>query len=201
MAEFILNPRRSPRVPVRFGARIALRGSGFLEARTFNVGPGGCAVETSRRVEPGERAFAEIRDARVGAHALAGRVAWSSSAPPWRSGIAFDAASGKVAARLFSDLVSGCPEAVAVAEPVEKIRADAVLTPTPVPGALGVVAAEAEVLEAVGSGIEAGALRDRLGHRWDSHVNALFALLERGAVEARPRYPSSPEISRRTRHE
>jgi PilZ domain len=183
MGEFIHNPRRSPRVPVRFSVRIALRNGDFLEARTLNVGPGGCAVETSRRVEPGERAFAEIKDARVGAHVLVGRVAWTSSAPPWRSGIAFDAASGKVAARLFSELASGCPDAVVVVDAVEKIPADAVLAPTPVPGGLAVVAAEAEVLQAVGSGIEAGALRDRLGDRWDSHVNALFALLERGVVE------------------
>lgn len=182
MAEFIHNPRRSPRVPVQLTVRIALRSGAYLEARTLNVGPGGCAVETPRRVEPGERAFAEIKDVRLGAHVLVGRVAWTSSAPPWRSGIAFDAGSGRVAAALFSDLASGHPEA-AVLDTVEKIPTDAVLAPTPVPGVPSVVPAEAEVLRAVGSGIEAGALRDRLGDRWDSHVHALFALLERGAVE------------------
>jgi PilZ domain len=189
MTEFILNPRRSPRLPVRFTVRIALRSGGFLEARTVNVGPGGCAVETPSRVEPGERAFAEVKDGHVGAHMLAGRVAWTSSAPPWRSGIAFDAASSRGAAALYSEIVAEHP---AVVDVVERIPTDAVLAPTPVPGDLAVVPAEAEVLEALGSGIEAGALRDRLGERWTSHVNALFALVERGLVEVGGPSPASP---------
>ena len=188
MTEFILNPRRSPRLPVRLDVRIALRSGAFLVARTINVGPGGCAVETPSRVEPGERAFAEVQDGHVGAHMLAGRVAWSSSEPPWRCGIAFDAGSGRGAAALFSEVVAEQP---AVVDVVERIPTDAVLAPTPVPGGLNVVPAEAEVLEALGSGIEAGALRERLGERWDSHVSALFALVERGLVEVGGPPPAS----------
>lgn len=190
MTEFILNPRRSPRIPVGFSVRIALRSGTFLEARTVNVGPGGCAVETPCRVEPGERAFAEIKDPHVGAHMFVGRVAWTSSAPPWRSGIAFDAGSGRVAAALFSEVVAVHP---AVVDVVERIPTDAVLAPTPVPGDVQVVPAEKEILEALGSGIEAGTLRDRLGERWGTHVNALFALVERGLVEVGGPTPEPPE--------
>jgi hypothetical protein len=187
MPQFIHNPRQRPRIPVRCTIRVALRSGTFLETSTFNVGPGGCAIETTRRIEPGERAFIELTDGRVpGARMFVGRVAWSSDEPPWRCGIAFDAATARAATVLFSELVSSYPDAL-VAGDVERIPEDAVLEPTPVPGTLAVVPAEAEILQAIGPGVEASALRDRFGERWGAHLNALFALIERGMIEVVPR--------------
>ncbi len=187
MPPFIRNPRQRPRVPVRCTIRIAFRSGMFLETSTFSVGPGGCAIETTRRIEPGERAFIELTDGRVpGARMFVGRVAWSSERPPWRCGIAFDAAPAREATALFSELVSSYPNAPVVGD-VERIPEDAVLAPTPVPGTLAVVPAEAEILQAIGRGMEASTLRDRLGERWAAHVNALFALIERGMIEVVPR--------------
>ncbi len=185
MAEFILNPRRAPRIPARCDARIALRTARFFASVTFDVGPGGCGLEAPWKIEPGERVFVELQDIEVfGSHVFAGRVAWASDEAPWRCGIAFDAASAHAAAALFEDVEAANPSAAAQAQLVEPIPADAVLSPTPLPGDLAaVVPAEAEVLRAIGSGVDARTLRQRLGARWDPCLNALFSLLGRRVVE------------------
>lgn len=111
MAHPIHSPRRGPRLPVRCTIRVALRSGAFLHASTVNVGPGGCAIETARRVEVGDRAFLELTDERVpGSRVFVGRIAWSSAEPPWRCGIAFDAGTARAAAALVSELVSAYPE-------------------------------------------------------------------------------------------
>lgn len=183
MTEYIHNPRRSPRLPIHCTIRLGLRSGSFVASSTIDIGPGGCGLETPWKVAVGERAFVDLRDARVlGAHLLSGHVAWSSPAPPWRCGIAFDSGSARAATSLFEQVARAYPD-LPNGELVERIPADALLTPTPVPGSLTAIApAEAEVLRALGDGTEAGALRDELGERWRACVNPLFALIERHAV-------------------
>lgn len=172
---------------VRCTVRIALREGNFIATCTSDIGPGGCGVETSSRLTPGGRVFMEIKsDSLRGSHLLTGQVAWSSEASPWRSGVAFDAGSRRLAAALFAQLASAHPDMAAEGEFVDRIPADAVLAPTPVPGLTAVVPAEAEILRALGTGIEARALRARLGERWEACVNVLFGLLGRRVVEMCP---------------
>lgn len=187
MVDFIENPRRAPRMAIGCTVRIALRAGIFIATCTSDVGPGGCGVETPSKLAPGDRVFMELKsDSILGSHMLTGQVAWSSSAPPWRSGISFDLGSRRIAAALFAQLASAHPDAAAEGEFVDRIPVDAILAPTPVPGLLAVVPAEAEILGALGTGIEAGALRARLGERWDACVNVLFGLLGRHVVEMCP---------------
>ncbi len=191
MTEFIHSPRRSPRIRVRCRARVAFRSGSFVASSTIDIGAGGCRVETSGIVGVGEQALIELRDADVfGAHLLSGRVAWTSNAPPWRCGIAFDRGSARAAAALFEQIRAAYP-AAGRAEAVDKLPADALLTPTPALGRGGLVPAEAEVLRAVGTGIELRALRDRLGKRWSDCIHALFALVERRVVAVGGRAPRS----------
>jgi hypothetical protein len=139
----------------------------------------------------GERIFVELWDTNVSAsHLFTGRVAWCSSTQPWRCGISFDDAYAHSAALLFASLCSLNPRAAADGGIVERIPTNAVLSPTPVPGDLAVIVpAELEVLLAVGAGIEAHALQNRLGTRWGGCVNPLFSLLGRGLIEVTPREP------------
>ncbi len=185
VAHYIENPRRGPRLGVRCDARVALRSGGFVIACTADVGPGGCGVaDAPGQLIPGERVFFEVEHAGE-RFRFAGRVAWSSSEAPWRAGVAFDEGSRHAAAALYERIAAAHP---ASTRPVERIPEDAILARTPLPGAVPAVPSvprEAEILLAVGPGMEARALRDRLGSEWGEYVNAVFALLERGALEAR----------------
>ncbi len=184
MPAFIENPRRAPRIPIRCDARLALRSGSFLAGCTLDVGPGGCGVEASPSpLTVGERAFLEI-DLAGTRYRFAGRVAWSSTAPPGRSGIAFDESGRASATALFTRLASALPNLADEGRTVERIQEDAFLAPTPAPGSLRAVSREEEILLAIGGGLEARALRDRLGGEWNECVNAVFALLERGAIQA-----------------
>jgi hypothetical protein len=184
MTEFIQSPRRSQRMPVRCGARVAFRSGNFVASSTIDMGAGGCRVETTGRVNPGEQALVELRDANVfGAHLLSGRVVWSSDAAPWRCGIAFDRGSARAAAALFEQMRAAYPDVARRSDRVEKIPARALITPAPVPGRAALAPAEAELLRALGKGAELGALRDRLGKRWAQCIHALFSLVERRVIE------------------
>ncbi len=189
MVEYIENPRRHPRLPTRTSARVAFRAGGFVSARAFDLSPGGCGIELPQRVRPGEKVFVELREPSVfGAQLLSGAIAWASESPPWRCGIAFDRGSACVAAKLVVQLDEARPSGERPGPFVQRVPADALLTLTPVPGQVTVVSQEAEVLSAIGAGVDARTLRDRLGERWTPCVNALFALLGRGAVQlGRPR--------------
>ncbi len=182
MVAFIENPRRAPRVAIRCDARVALVSGPFFIACTADVGPGGCGVAAAPYpLTQGERVFFEIEYAGE-RHLFTGTVAWSSTTPPWRAGVAFDESSCSAAAALFGRIATDHPRDD---RGVDRIPEDAVLARTPVPGSLKALPREAEILLAIGPGVEARALRDRLGVEWDLCVNAVFALLERGQIEVR----------------
>lgn len=184
MVEFLENPRRHPRLATSTRARVAFRVGGFVSARAFDLSPGGCGVELAQRVRPGEKVFVELREPSVfGAQLLSGAIVWASGSAPWRCGIAFDRGSGCIAAKLVDQLTQAHPPGERRGAYIERVPADAILTRTPVPGQVAVVSHEAEVLSAIGAGVDARTLRERLGDRWPPCENALFALLGRGAVQ------------------
>jgi hypothetical protein len=185
MVEFLENPRRHFRLPTSTRARVAFRAGGFVSARAFDLSPGGCGVELAQRVRAGEKVFVELREPAVfGAQLLSGAIVWASESAPWRCGIAFDRGSACVAGKLVDQLKQAQPPGERPrASYIERVPADAILTRTPVPGQIAVVSHEAEVLSAIGAGVDARTLRERLGERWPPCANALFALLGRGAVQ------------------
>jgi hypothetical protein len=181
MSEFIENPRRSPRAPVRCEARVALREGGYWAGPTSDLGPKGCQVAAPSRLEPGSRLFLELVNERVvEPFQICGRVAWSSEKPPWRSGIAFDDGSVPIAERFFDRLAAAYPGLDTYGRAPERIPADSPLAPAPPPAIEPtLIPAEREVLRAVGAGLRADRLREELGERWAEGQNALFSLLGR----------------------
>jgi len=182
MTEFIEDPRRGPRLTVRCAVRVALRKGGFFHSCTTDVGPGGCQITAPYRLESGERVYLEVDCESPGPSVLTGHVAWSSSEPPWRGGVAFDQGSIDMAVALFRGLSS---EGASADPAAERLPLDAILVPTPIPGSLAVAPVEVEVLRALGSGMDARGLRDRLGERWDACIGGVFALLDRNLIEVR----------------
>lgn len=181
MPEFIENPRRSPRAPVRCEARVALREGGFWAAPTCDYGPKGCQVSAPLRLEPGSRLFLELVNERVpGPFQLSGRVAWSSTDAPWRSGIAFDDASVTLAERFFERLAAAYPGLDTYGRAPDRIPADGTLAPLPPPAVEPLLTgSERDVLRAVGAGTLVAELRARFGEAWHEAQNATFSLLGR----------------------
>ncbi|HET6410895.1 MAG TPA: PilZ domain-containing protein [Anaeromyxobacter sp.] len=181
MPLFIENPRRAPRAPVRCEARVALREGGFWAGPTSDYGPRGCQVSAPLRLDPGSRLFLELVNERVaGPFQLSGRVAWSSTQPPWRSGIAFDEGSVTVATRFFDRLAAAYPGLDTYGRAPDRIPADGILAPLPPPAVEPLLTvAERDLIRAVGPGATPQVLRSRFGDRWLVALNATFSLLGR----------------------
>jgi hypothetical protein len=181
MPEFIDNPRRSPRAPVRCEARVALRDGGYWAGPTCDYGPKGCQVSAPLRLEPGSRLFLELVNERVpGPFQLSGRVAWSSTEAPWRSGIAFDDASITLASRFFERLAAAYPGLDTYGRAPDRIPADGTVAPLPPPAVEPLLtASERDVLRAVGEGKLVSHLRVQFGGAWTEAQNAVFSLLGR----------------------
>jgi hypothetical protein len=185
---FIENPRRAPRAPVRCEARVALRDGGFWAGPIRDLGPRGCQLLTPVPLAPGSRLFVELANERVkGPFQLSGRIAWSSRTEPWRSGVAFDDPSGRTSTQLFEQLAEAYPGLDAHKRAPDRIPVDAPLAPAPPPAVHPeLLAEEVTVLRAVGAGLTAAALREKLSPRWEASVNNMFALLGRGFLVIGP---------------
>jgi hypothetical protein len=121
-----------------------------------------------------------VNERVAGPFQLSGQVAWSSTQPPWRSGIAFDEGSVTTAERFFERLAAVYPGLDTYGRAPERIPADAPLAPAPPPSVEPLLTApERDVLRAVGPGLRVDVLRERLGERWAVDQNALFSLLGR----------------------
>jgi hypothetical protein len=181
MNQFILNPRRAPRAPVRCDARLALKEGGFFASPTSDYGPKGCQLLAPAPLNPGSRIFVELVNERVARPVeLAGRVAWIAKAPPWRMGVAFDAGSLPAATGFFDQLAAVYPGIDTYGRAPDRIPEDAPLAPASPPEVLPELTdEEAEVLRAIGAGLRADELRDRLGAGFEGSLNAVFALLGR----------------------
>lgn len=188
MPEFIRNPRRAPRAPVRCEARIALKEGGFWASPTSDFGPQGCQVLAPVRLEPGSRVFVELVNGEVPATVeLAGRVAWTAREAPWHMGIAFDGGSAGAAGGFFEKLTAAYPGIDTYGQAPDRIPKDAPLAPSAPPAFQPLLTDdEATVLATLGDGLSADALRAKLGEGWDRGVHALFSLLGRRYVVIGP---------------
>ncbi len=184
MPEFILNPRRAPRAAVRCEARIALKDGGFWASPTSDYGPRGCQVLAPVRLEPGSRIYVELVNERVETPVgLAGHVAWTAREAPWHMGIAFDGGSESAAGGFFAKLAAAYPGIDTYGQAPDRIPRDTPLAPgAPPPFGPQLTDDEARVLDALGAGLSADALREKLGDAWGGDVHGLFSLLGRRYV-------------------
>jgi hypothetical protein len=184
MAEFIENPRRAPRAPVRCDARVALREGGFWSSPTSDYGPKGCQLLAPVPLAPGTRVFVELANERIERPVeIAGRVAWIAKAPPWRMGLAFDAGSLRAAGGFFEELAAVYPGIDTYGRAPDRIPAGAPLAPAAPPGAVPeLTAEEARVIRGLGTGLRVAELRDKLAGDPHAALNAIFSLLGRKYV-------------------
>src|SRR5512142_2513579 len=126
MAEFIQNPRRSPRAPARCRTAV-VSASGTFEATTEDVGGHGCQLVSPRLVRRGEPVQLVVsHETMKEPLRVAGRVAWASDRAPWRLGIAYDEGSLAVTQAWFDELLPRIPGLSAFRRIPDRIPIDAV---------------------------------------------------------------------------
>jgi hypothetical protein len=178
MAEFIQNPRRSPRAPARCRTAV-ISAQGSFEATTEDVGGHGCQLVSPRLVRKGEPIQLVLsHEAMRDPLRIAGRVAWASERAPWRLGIAYDEATLAASQSWFEELLSHVPGLSAFKRIPERIPMDAVVyLATPPRFLVDFTPDEVAVLRSLGSGTSVAELRSLLRDRWNQAQRALFSLL------------------------
>lgn len=183
MAQFIVNPRRSPRAPARCRAAV-VSSAGWFEAETEDIGSTGCQIVSPKVVRKGDLLQLVVTNDKLSEMLkVNGRVAWVSPQPPWRVGIAFDDLSRKETARWFDRLVAAYPGMSGYQRVPDRIRADATVYLAAPPRFLfDFTDDEAVLLRAIGSGARVDELIARARGREAGAQRALFSLIARQAI-------------------
>lgn len=183
MTEFVFNPRRSPRAPIRCRVQL-VTAPGVLEAQTEDLGMRGAQVIAPRQLRKGEFVRLAIAHPSVKEPLeVAGKVSWTSAQEPWRAGLAFDEPYVKTARRWYERLVEANPGLPTLDKVPDRIAVDAPVFLGPPPRWLvDFTHDEGVVLRAIGSGATIDDLRVKLRDRWGACLRAVFSLLARNHV-------------------
>jgi hypothetical protein len=182
VSEYIVNPRRAARAPSRCAALVHAPGSDW-NAETEDISPLGCQLVAPGAVGRGLKLNLVFANPRVqGSLQVEGKVAWGSSQPPWRIGVAFDGANRAQAERWIGLLVAAHPGLAGVRRVPDRLPLDAMLFLAAPPFLVDFTPEEVEVLRHVGGGTTIAALRTRLAASWNPALRATFSLLARGVV-------------------
>jgi hypothetical protein len=184
VSEYIVNPRRAPRAASRCAVQVETPDSAW-GAETEDLSAHGCQLVAPVALARGLLLTLAIAHPKVKESLrVEGKVAWGSSQPPWRVGVAFGEASLADSERWFALLVAAQPGlAAGVRRFPDRLPADAMIFLSPPPTFMvDFSAGEVEVLRHVAGGSTVASIRDRLGARWSSLQRAFFSLLERGVV-------------------
>lgn len=173
--------RRSPRLPFRAPAVISLRGA-KLDAVAEDIGMDGCRLVAAFSLRRGEAVMVTIllRGTQVDALTAAATVSWSTSKPPYRTGLSFARAGAEERARLLREVVARDPSlasAPAPLHPRQRLR----LGPAPAPGFVP-GRDELTVLRAALAGATVIDLMEAAGPRFREVRAALASLRARGLV-------------------
>ena len=178
MPEFIQNPRRSARAPVRCGAEV-VSAHGAFEATTEDVGGHGCQLVSPRLVRKGEPVQLVLRHEEMEEPLrIAGRVAWASERSPWRLGIAYDETALEEGQAWFKQMLETIPGLAPYRRIPDRIPIDAIVyLATPPRFVVDFTADEVALLRGIGSGASVAELRAPMRDRWQQAQRALFSLL------------------------
>ncbi|HYD39551.1 MAG TPA: PilZ domain-containing protein [Anaeromyxobacter sp.] len=181
MPEYLDNPRRVPRDPVRCRAHVASP-TGKVETTTEDIGARGCQVVLPTAPERGAAVALTLSAPRVGSSLrIGGRVAWVSPRPPWRVGIAFTPECLGEAARWMETLRQTTPELFGTGRRLhEKVAVDAMVFLGAPPRLADFGDDEIAVLRKVWAGIKVAELRASFAGRWPRMQRSFFALLAQG---------------------
>jgi hypothetical protein len=193
VSEYIVNPRRAPRAPSRCVTQVRTGAAAFA-AETEDIGPTGCQLVAPGALSRGVPVTLTFANPKVkGALSVEGMVAWGSSRPPWRIGVAFGEKSRPSAQLWFEALVAAHPGLGGYRRVPDRLPVDAMVFLAPPPSFLfDFNADEVEVLRHVAGGSTIATLRDRLGDRWSGCQRALFGLMARGVVTVNRSAASHP---------
>jgi len=183
VTEYIVNPRRAPRAPSRCATQVRAGAAAFA-AETEDIGPTGCQLVAPGALARGQAVALVFANPKVqGALSVEGKVAWGSSRPPWRVGVAFGEKCRVDAERWFQQLVAAHPGMGGFRRVPDRLPLDAMIFLAAPPSFLfDFNPEEVEVLRHVASGTTIASLRNRLSARWDLSQRALFGLMARGAA-------------------
>jgi hypothetical protein len=183
MAQFIVNPRRAPRAPARCQVAVIAAATSF-DAETEDIGSQGCQLVSPTRLARGQRIDLAVTNEKLpDPLRIPGVVAWVSTQPPWRLGVAFDEALHAVSGRWFEKLVAAHPGLGWYRRVPDRIALEAMVYLGPPPRFLhDFTPEEATLLRAIGSGVRVDELQTRLRREWPATERALFSLLARHAV-------------------
>jgi hypothetical protein len=179
MTDVIHNPRRVPRAPASCEARCLLPGGGFWASDTTDVSPKGCQIQAPGPFHVGDPIKLTLTSERVdGLLATTGRVAWASTRPPWRIGVAFDEPFVGESARWFERLLAAYPGLATFQLAPESLDVSTTIFLGPPPRvAPDLGRDERTVLRAVGDGTTAARLRELHPEDWPPLEGTLFAML------------------------
>jgi hypothetical protein len=184
VSQYIVNPRRGPRAPSRCAALVNAPGAAW-NTETEDIGPTGCQLVAPTAMARGVQLKLVFSNPRVhGPLKVEGTVAWGSSQPPWRVGVAFADSSGAQAQSWFAQLMAAYPGLGGFLRRIpERLPIDAMLFLSPPPTMLlDFTPEEVDVLRHVASGTTIASLRSRLASNWNASQRAVFSLMARGMV-------------------
>ena len=183
MADWITNPRKSLRLPVRCAARISVDGLG-CDGHPEDFGPRGCRLVAPTRLGEGSRVGLHLAcEGVAGALAVGAEVVWGLREAPWRHGVLFEAADLPRAEAWFDEVAACHAELLHQVRVPDRLQLGARLFVTPAPQEpprLG--DEEAVVLRFACAQPTVAQLQRVLGPDWSRAQRALFHLLGRGTL-------------------
>jgi hypothetical protein len=194
VSDFLVNPRRAPRAPSRCRANVQIPGATWA-TETEDIGPHGCQLVVPKPLPRGLAIQVAVTSPLVAAPLqAAGKIAWVSSQPPWRLGVAFAEAARAGASRWFDSLVAASPGLGNLRRVPDRLPLDAMVFLGPPPRFMvDFTDDEIEVLRHVAGGITLAALRDRLRATWGASLRSFFGLMARGLVTVSRGAAAHPE--------
>jgi hypothetical protein len=183
---FIVNPRKSLRLPVRCTAWLDVGLAGGWSTSTEDVGAQGCRVVAPEKLRRDARVQLDLTCPRSTARlAVHGRVAWVASDRPWRVGVDYAPPDRPAAARWFDEVLAQHRELLASAEDrvPDRIAFRTLLYVGRLPeGAVHFDDEEAAVLQLVSARPTVADFQRAMAVDWTRAQRALFSLLARGLV-------------------
>jgi hypothetical protein len=187
VTDFITNPRKALRLPLRCGAVIH-GDEGTVHCATVDVSLLGCHLVTSLALAVGERVWLRLTEPRL-RHDLSvgGTVVWAGQEPGGHAGVRFDEGAQPQVERWLDTIAGEQLDLLHHERVPDRIELGVRLypvSPPELPPELG--DEESVVLRLVCRQPTVGDLQIRLGADWSRAQRALFSLLTRGLVTLDP---------------